>query len=132
MQCSVPDPQRGWGPWGEPRQLQRLAQFLFQCMLWPLEGSWSMGEQLGPLKALPLASMGPGHLCLWSAPCSPEGPPGRGWQVESPRRGPSLGTRSRVPVGAQAVVRAGATAVAQLTRSSTGRFGCEGVKAEVG
>lgn len=52
--------------------------------------------------------------------------------MESPRRGLSPGTRSRVPDGAQAVVRARVKAVARLTRSSMGRFGCEGVRAEVG
>lgn len=51
--------------------------------------------------------------------------------MESPRRGLSLGTRSRVPGGVQAVARAGVKAVARLTQSSTGRCGCEGVRAEV-
>lgn len=92
-------PKEG-GLWGKPRQLQRCARLLFQCMLWLLQGSGSVGEQPGPLRALPPVPMGPGHPCLWSVPCSPEGPPGRGWQVESPRKGPSLGTRSRAPGGA--------------------------------
>lgn len=102
---------------------------------WPGSGSsvcCGSSGAAGPLTALPPASTGPGHPCLWSAPCSPEAAPGRGWQVESPRRGPSLGTRSRAPGGALAVARAGAKAVVRLTRSSTGQCGCEGGRAEVG
>lgn len=50
----------------------------------------------------------------------------------SPRRDLSLGIRSKVPVGAQAVERAGAKAVAQLIQSSTGQYGYGVVRAEVG
>lgn len=52
--------------------------------------------------------------------------------MESPRRGLSLETRSRVPGGAQVVAKTKVKAGAQLTQSSTGRCGCEGVKAVVG
>lgn len=50
----------------------------------------------------------------------------------SPRRDLSLGIRSKVPVGAQAVERAEVKVVAQLTRSSTGQYGYGVVRAEVG
>lgn len=86
----------------------------------------------GPLKVLLLVPMGPEHLCLWSASCSPGSLPGRGWQVGSPRRDLSLGIRSKVPVGAQAVERAGVKAVAQLIQSSMGQYGYGVVRAEVG
>lgn len=59
-------------------------------------------------------------------------PPRKGWQVGSPRRDLSLGIRSTVPVGVQAVERAGVKAVAQLTRSSMGQYGYGVVRAEVG
>lgn len=91
-----------------------------------------MGVWPGPLKVLLLVPMGPEHLCLWSASCSPGSLPGRGWQVGSPRRDLSLGIRSKVPVGAQAVERAGVKAVAQLIQSSTGQYGYGVVRVEVG
>lgn len=50
----------------------------------------------------------------------------------SPRRDLSLGIRSTVLVGVQAVERAGVKAVAQLTRSSMGQYGYGVVRAEVG
>lgn len=129
MQCSVPDPpERSLGE-TEAAAEACPAPVYTVALLGPLE---PRRGQPGPLKALPRAPTGPGRLCLWSVPCSPEGLPGRGWQVESPRRGPSLGTRSRVPGEAQAGVRTKAKAGARLTQSSKGRCGCEGVRAEVG
>lgn len=50
----------------------------------------------------------------------------------SPRRDLSLGIRSMVPVGVQAVERAEVKAVAQLTQSSMGQYGYGVVMAEVG
>lgn len=50
----------------------------------------------------------------------------------SPRRDLSLGIKSMVPVGVQAVERAGVKAVAQLTQSSMGQYGYGVVRAEVG
>lgn len=86
----------------------------------------------GPLRALLLVPMEPEHPCLWSASCSPGSLPGRGCQVGSPRRDLSLGIKSTVPVGVQAVERAGVKAVVQLTQSSMGQYGYGVVRAEVG
>ena len=86
--CSVVflTPRRGRGPWAKPRQLERLAWLLFQCMLRLLQGGGRAGEQ--PARSGP---------CLWC-------PRGLGTHVFGLRpavlRAPSEGVgRRRVPEG---------------------------------
>lgn len=132
MQCSVPDRQRVRVPGGNQGSHRGLPGSSSSVRCASSEAAGARGVWSGPLRALLLVPMAPEHPRLWSASCSPGSLPGRGWQVGSPRRDLSLGIRSMVPVGVQAVERAGVKAVAQLTRSSMGQYGYGVVMAEVG